>query len=546
MTGPVPPSASEESGAASRAPAVRRLTAFNVILLGAQAAALSLYLLPQWLHNPDLAHGLFMPVIFLGVLVLGHRSEPGRHPRGGAAALAATSALALAALAALVMAGLFAVSLGWAHNLVFFMVTAAYGATWLAALAALSQAPVSFWPLNWITVSAALLWLLAAPMPPGTYTHLTLALQSWVTGHVLGALQVLGVAARQHGNIIELAGATVGVEEACSGIRSLVSCVFAALLFSALWVGRPWARAFLVLVAAPLAIGMNFLRSLTLTLLANAGVGIGGFWHSATGYAVLVVTAALLAGLAFLLARRPDTAARGAPASAAAPPPGRALFASQAVLAGLLVLTSAVAAFFVIHTRPGPPADRPPPDWSAVLPAAADGWTVATTADVGRFADVLQTNRLVQRTYVKGGGDDLVQITVFLAYWYPGQTSVSNVAVHTPDACWPGAGWQAVPGAAATVALVVGGRTLAPAEHRLFTSDGFPQHVWYWHLYDGTPIAQRDPRSPRELLSIAWRYGFRKNGDQMFIRISSNQPWNRIAAEPLLGEIFARLRPFGL
>jgi len=54
-----------------------------------------------------------------------------------------------------------------------------------------------------------------------------------------------------------------------SGIRSLVSCIYAGLFLSAFMLQRLWTRALLLVVAAPLAIGMNFLRSLILTLLAN-------------------------------------------------------------------------------------------------------------------------------------------------------------------------------------------------------------------------------------------------------------------------------------
>ena len=389
------------------------------------------------------------------------------------------------------------------------------------------------------------LWLLSAPLPPGTYSTLSLRLQTSITGWVLAALHVLGVAARQQGNLIELAGTTVGVEEACSGVRSLVSCVYAGLFFSAFLVRRPWARALLVALTAPLAIAMNFFRSLVLTLMANAGVGIGGFWHEATGFAVLAVTALVLAGLALILeprGRRPPAVAP-APARFSSP---AALVVSQALLGGTLVVAAAVATFFVVHTRPAAHAAGPPPDLAALLPAAPGGWQSVADNDLYRFASTLETENLVQRTYLKGPDRDLIQITVYLAYWPAGKTSVSTVATHTPDACWPGVGWKPEPAAAARVIPHVAGRALPAAEYRFFTGRDIAQHVWFWQIYDGAPITQRDPRSPRELLSLAWRYGFRKAGDQCFIRLSSNRPWAEIAEEPLLAGIFARLHPLGL
>jgi hypothetical protein len=117
------------------------------------------------------------------------------------------------------------------------------------------------------------------------------------------------------------------------------------------------------------------------------------------------------------------------------------------------------------------------------------------------------------------------------------------VASHTPDACWPGSGWTAparAPGADP------GHRRPAHAGRRprrgFFTLGDDPQHVWFWHLYDGQPIAYSDPYSPTELLRIAWRYGFRRDGDQLFVRVSSNRPWDEIAARPPLAQ-FLPQRP---
>jgi exosortase len=527
-------------------PEVRALVVLNIGLLGGLALALTGYLWPQWLHDPDLSHGLFMPVVCAYLLWESKRSGVPRYPRPGVLTLTATFLLAGIALAGLAAAGLFAVSLGWSLSLVGFTLSAAFATALLAGFVALSAEPLRIIPLNWTTFSVAALWLLAAPMPPGTYSMLTLRLQMWVTGSVMAALNILGVAARQHGNLIELANSTVGVEEACSGIRSLISCVYAGFFFSALLVRRPWARVILLAVAAPLAIGMNFVRSLALTLLANAGTNISGFWHDATGYAILGVTAAALAGLALLLGSGRPGAAQLPPALAARRGSQPALLVGQAGLAATLLLGAALTIFFVLHTRPAGRTARPAPDLAAILPAAPTGWTVATSADLYRFTDTLQTNHLFQRTYYRGTADDFTQVTVYLAYWPPGQASVSTVALHTPDACWPGAGWQPVAAAAARFAPAVAGRTLPAAESRLFTSSDMTQYVWFWHLYDGVSITPRDPRSPRELLAIAWRYGFRPTGEQLFVRVSSNRPWNAIAGEPLLAEIFNHLHAFGL
>jgi len=202
---------------------------------------------------------------------------------------------------------------------------------------------------------------------------------------------------------------------------------------------------------------------------------------------------------------------------------------------------------FVLNTRPAIRHDTPVPNLYSVLPAAVPGWTVDTTTDLYQFADLLQTDHLAQRTYLKrDASGHQVQVTLYAAYWRPGQAAVSLVASHTPDACWPGAGWESITRPAPAAPPSIAGRTLASPEYRLFKSGEFPQHVWFWHLYDGRPIAYRDPYSATELLRIAWRYGFRHDGDQLFVRISSNAPWSTIADDPLLAQFFSHTQPLGL
>lgn len=517
------------------------LAKFNLILLAAALVALTLRLWPEWRSNPDLSHGLFMPVVFLLLLHEARTHGAPRFLRGGPPAWLGFGVLLAAGLLALGAAGLYAASVDWSHALVNFMLTVSVALFLGAALVAYASERVRWIGFNWSAIVAVWLWLLSAPIPPGTYTRLTLGLQLWVSEGVLRTLHILGIAAIRHGNIIHMANTTVGVEEACSGIRSLISCVFAGFFFSATLVRRPWARALIIGLSAPLALGMNFLRSLTLTLLSNAGIDITGLWHDATGFAVLGVTAALLGGLALLLERggKPAPTTPAPPAGAGRPP------GVQFALGAGLTVAAALAVFFVANTRPAMRRDAPVPDLLALMPASPAGWQVATS-DLYEFAGTLQTDHLAQRRYTKPTPDGPLDLTIYVAYWRPGQAPVSLVASHTPDACWPGAGWTALPTPEPRTVLVADERTLAPAEYRQFKTAERPQYVWFWHLYDGRPISYRDPYSPTELLRIAWRYGFRHDGDQLFVRVSSNRPWTDIAAEPVLAAFFDRTQSLGL
>jgi hypothetical protein len=91
----------------------------------------------------------------------------------------------------------------------------------------------------------------------------------------------------------------------------------------------------------------------------------------------------------------------------------------------------------------------------------------------------------------------------------------------------------------------VGAGTLAPAEYRVFSSAARPQQVWFWHLFGGRPATFADPCNLVERFGLAWRYGFRRDGDQLFARVSSNRPWTEFATQPFLAETFTRLQSLG-
>ena len=45
---------------------------------------------------------------------------------------------------------------------------------------------------------------------------------------------------------------------------------------------------------------------------------------------------------------------------------------------------------------------------------------------------------------------------------------------------------------------------------------------------------------------MVWREGFTRNGTQLFVRVSSNQPWSALENEPLVRHIFSNLQQLGL
>lgn len=149
-------------------------------------------------------------------------------------------------------------------------------------------------------------WLISAPLVSVVESAVSRFLLNRVVSGVHGTFSLLDLPIIQHGNVLELPTGSVGVAEACSGIRSLTGCLFAGAFLAAAWLDR-WERKLLLLALAfVLAVVTNFLRSLFLTSWAygHGARAIEGTLHDATGYAVLGVTSALLLLMAHLLSRR--------------------------------------------------------------------------------------------------------------------------------------------------------------------------------------------------------------------------------------------------
>ena len=518
------------------------LAKMNALVLCAAAVGLAALLWPLWIHDANMTHGPFLPFLAAILVFESRRDADPRFLGRGAGPVATCVLLVVLSLSSFVLAIVYAAALGWTHIMAEFMLSAALvfagGAAWLG----FADERVRFIPFNWAAAVAVVLWIFAGQPPPGTYARLAFFLQSEVTSGVTRVLGAIGVAAYQNGNVIELARTSVGVSEACSGVRSLISCTVAGLFLSALLV-RSWRSRVLIIVLSPLiGLSMNFVRSLVLTLVANSGMQIEGHWHDLTGGSILIVTAGLVAALGLWLGRNNSrhAAAVGARASGS---PGRSSL--PAILASGF-LAAGVAAGLVATGRPASGTQaRPVPNLAAIIPEAPAGWS-PRDSELSQYSDVLSTRALMERVYSDGGGADSAHLTLYLAYWSPGEAPVSLVDAHTPDACWPGTGWEARPVPSERATLGIDGRLLSPAECRLFERNQFTTYVWFWHLRGGRPITYVDPRSALRLLGLAWRYGFSPAEDQLFVRVSSNRPWSEIAAQPTLRKFFENLEPLGL
>lgn len=140
----------------------------------------------------------------------------------------------------------------------------------------------------------SVIWLLSAPLLSAVENAISLFLLRRVVTVVFTVFSLLGLPLVQEGNVLILPHGQVGVADACSGIRSLMGCLFAGSFLAAIFLDRFWKKILLVGAAVVFAFLTNLLRSLFLTSWAYkyGSVAIEGTLHDATGYAVLGCTSA--------------------------------------------------------------------------------------------------------------------------------------------------------------------------------------------------------------------------------------------------------------
>ncbi|MBW2712252.1 MAG: exosortase/archaeosortase family protein [Deltaproteobacteria bacterium] len=148
------------------------------------------------------------------------------------------------------------------------------------------------------------------PLPVGWVQPIIFRLQLWVSEASVALLQAAGHVLLREGNVLVLPGEVhLGVEEACSGITSVLTLIPLGLVIAHL-MGKPLARQWVVILAiVPVAMLGNLLRVVMTVALAEAkGVAFatGGSLHTTLGLFTYLFAISVLLGLAgFLREKNP-------------------------------------------------------------------------------------------------------------------------------------------------------------------------------------------------------------------------------------------------
>lgn len=281
------------------------------------------------------------------------------------------------------------------------------------------------------------------PLPQFVYWKLTIFLQGVSSELGVWFVALAGVPVFLEGNVIDLGVYKLQVAEACSGLRYLFPILSFSYLFSILYKGPMWHKAFLLLSAAPLTVFMNSLRIGVIGILVNK-YGIEqaeGFLHFFEGWVVFLLCVFILFLMAIVLQRlTPD------------PKPlsetidldfegfgeifGRIFSVrfSRALVTGAVLTALVSAAWIYVPRAEYQNVERDP---FILFPRSLDSWSGLTARLDKDVEGVLAADDYINATFQSQ--NEAAYVNMFVAF-YNNQTEGSGI--HSPEVCLPVGGWE--------------------------------------------------------------------------------------------------------
>ena len=141
------------------------------------------------------------------------------------------------------------------------------------------------------------------PLPQIIYNALAFKLQLFVSFISAKLIDLAGIAVFRSGNIIEVASGPLAVEEACSGMRSIMALLALSSLFAYLMYTSRLKQWILIAFALPIAVVTNIIRVTSTGILAHyfGREMAEGVLHESFGWIVFVIAFILLFLLSKLL-----------------------------------------------------------------------------------------------------------------------------------------------------------------------------------------------------------------------------------------------------
>jgi exosortase len=453
----------------------------------------------EWSYNPQYAYGWGVPFLALYLFWRRWPTRPAPAPSGQK-----LLPIALVILCALLFLPIRFVAeanpdwrlLSWAFSVVAVAISISYlflagGWPWLRHFAF----PIVF-------------FLVAVPWPTHLEQFVVQHLMHWQTNINVSLLNLAGIPAVQSGNVIEVGSSLIGIEEACSGVRSLQATLMVSLFLGELYSFNIAGRIVLVAAGALFAFFCNLVRTGILVWVgANKGTKAIEAWHDPAGMTILLICLAGLWVLSLIMQRRAVFLHKQQRNDEI----GSTVRFAPALLVGLVVwilLTEIGVQSWYRLNRPSMPDTR----WAVNWPTAESDYK---SVPIPKEAEHLLL-------YNEGGagawmGTDNRPWMMYFFRWFPGRTAALFVKIHRPDVCLPASGMTLSHDAGLRL-ITVNGVSLPIRSYR-FYDRGMPLHVFYCYSdgrssYENASAAAEEDWTARGRVRAAWE-GKRDVGAQM-------------------------------
>jgi exosortase len=358
-------------------------------------------------------------------------------------------------------------------------------------------------------------FLVAVPWPSGLENLLTQSLMRLNASTAVELLGLFWIPAVQHGNVIEVSAGAVGIDEACSGIRSLQATLMISLFLGELYALSASRRALCVVAGFALAFAFNLGRTLLLTRVAAAkGIGAVAAWHDPAGITILVACFLAL----WLIARalqKPDISRSwsivSSPWSVVSRPVVRSPIVRSPVVSNPVVsshvVRDPVVSSPVVSSPRSPVVPLSVVSWSLFawlllvetgtelwyrsheqVTAGSVEWSVHRPDQSSAYTEVeiptgisgqLRYDEGTQRRWLDGSGNSWV---LYYFRWFPAHSLQKRVAIqlaktHGPETCLPVVGIKES-ARLGIITVPVAGMEVA-MQHYVFNADGNSLQVFH-------------------------------------------------------------------
>ena len=347
------------------------------------------------------------------------------------------------------------------------------------------------WKKVKIIIFALIFILTMFPLPFFLNANISMKLRLISSQLGVSIIQLYGLPAYREGNIIDLGFTQLQIVEACSGLNSLISLMVLCLLLAYFFKASFWKRAVLFVSSVPLAIFLNSMRiALTGILYEFWGPKVAeGFFHGFSGLLIFILSLPVLLFEMWILKKLPDSdrtssskdlessssASEGNPVQKKAKVAGSEVIFHPAIIITVILLAATLALSRFVDFSEEIPIKRT----FDQFPLQINEWRGTRQIMEQKFLKRVKPSDYIIIDYKNRLGKEVNFYTVYHGSQRKGE------AIHSPESCFPGAGWV-LEGAGITAVSIPGyDKEDFRVNRVLMLKNGSRQLSYYWFFKQG-------------------------------------------------------------